>query len=201
MKKIFNNLKIVFLFFLSVNLYANVQNRNTTESPFSIENKDTIVIKGKINYFFNGGKASGAQVAFITLDKVYFSNRTTKNGRYQIKVPSEKVFKKNVIFINYSSNFYLFKFDYHIIGSRFSKTKRLEVGVDNVSKFSRVNPNEDDLVYVEGKQKNISSLYQFDLENKHMQYVIEDREIIKNLCGETSKKRLILYFLWDKYDL
>ncbi len=173
--------------------------RNITESPFSIENKDTIVIKGKINFFMDGLEREGALVAFITLDRVYFSNRTTENGKYQIKVPSEKVFKKNIIFINYSSTFYQFKLDHHIIGTRFSKTKRLEF--DNRDVILDINPNEDDLVYVEGKQEHISSLDQFDLKKNYMQYVIEDREIIKNLCGETSKKRLILYFLWDKYDL
>jgi hypothetical protein len=201
MKKIFNIIKIVFLLFISKNLYANVQYCNTNESLFLIEKNDTIVIKGKIKYFFNGWKSFGAEVAFITLDKVYFSNRTSKNGKYQIKVPSEKVFKKNIIFIDYSSSFYLFKRDYHIIETRFSTTKSLEAGKDNLSKFLFINPNENDLIYIEGKQVDISSLNEFDPKGKFMQYVIEDREIIQNLCGETSKKRLILYFLWENYYL
>lgn len=201
MKKILYILQILFLLFVSKDIYANVQYNNTRGSLFFIDKIDSIVIKGKINYFFNGWKVQGAQVAFVTLDKVYFSNRTEKNGKYQIKVPSEKVFKKNVISINYSSSFYLFKRDYHFIETRFSTTKRLTVGVDNLSKILYIDPNENDLIYIEGKQVYISSLNKFNLKEKYMQYVIEDPEIIKNFCGETSKKRLILYFLWDNIDL
>ena len=196
MKKTFNIVKIIFLLFLSKNLYANEQYHNDSKPLYFTVKSDTIVINGKIKYFLNGWKSVGAEVAFINLDKVYFSNRTNESGEYQIRVPSEKVFNKNVISINYSSSFYLFKSDYHIIETRFSTTKRLEVGVDNLSKISYINPNVNDLIYIEGKQVYISSLNEFDPKGKFMQYVIKDSEIIKNLCGETSKKRLILYFLY-----
>jgi len=196
MKNLFSIIKIVFLLFLSVNLHAYVQYRNTRMSLFFNDKNDTIVINGEINFFLNGSKSGFVQVAFITLDKVYFSNVTTEDGKYQIKVPFEKVFKKNAIFINYSSAFYLFKSDYQTIETSFSKTKRLEVGVDDLLKISHINPSEHDLVYIDGKQVYISPRNQFDLKKPFMQYVIKDREIIKNLCGETSKKRLILYFLY-----
>ena len=162
MKKTFNIVKIIFLLFLSKNLYANEQYHNDSKPLYFTVKSDTIVINGKIKYFLNGWKSFGAEVAFITLDKVYFSNRTNESGEYQIRVPSEKVFNKNVISINYSSSFYLFKSDYHIIETRFSTTKRLEVGVDNLSKISYINPNVNDLIYIEGKQVYISSLNEFD---------------------------------------
>lgn len=194
MKKVFNIVKIVSLFFLSINLYANIEYPKTKESLFLKKENDSIVIKGRINFSINDYTPNEVYVFFITLDKVFLSNETTLDGKYRIKVPSEKVFKKNVICVSYFTPFYLLKPDYYIVGTSFSHTKRCELSSDRLMEILYVRPNEDDLVYVEGKVVYFSTDNKFDCKKYPRQFVIDDRKVIKTLCGDTDKKRLILFF-------
>ena len=187
-----NILKIVILLLLSINLSANVIYSETMEHRFFLIENDSIVFNGQIKYFVNGEKSKGVQVVFITLDKVYFSNKTSKNGKYQIKIPSEKVLQENVIQVDYPYPCYPFLSNYHIVNTSFSETKRCELLRNRLWAKIPTYPNEDDIVYIEGKEIPFNLNNEF---NKYpVQYVIEDNEVIKTLCGETKKKRLILYY-------
>ena len=187
-----NIIKIVILILLSINLSANVIHCETKEHRFLHNENDSIVFNGEIKYFLNGEKSKGVRVVFITLDKVYFSNKTSKNGKYQIKIPSEKVLKDNVILVEYPHTCFPFLSNYHIVNTNFSETKRCELLRNTLWAKLPTYPNEDDIVYVDGKEVIFNPNNEF---NKYtIQYVIEDKNIIKTLLGITNNKRLILYY-------
>ena len=192
MVKANNILKIVILLLLGINLSANVIYSEKKNIVFLHNENDSIVFNGKIKYFLNGEKSKGVQVVFITLDKVYFSNKTSKNGKYQIKIPYEKVLQDNVILEEYPHTCFPFQHNYHIVNTSFSETKRCELLRNTLWSKLPTYPNENDIVYVDGKEIIFNPNNEF---NKYqVQYVIEDKEVIKTLCGETKKKRLILYY-------
>ncbi|HAH53769.1 MAG TPA: hypothetical protein DCM02_00375 [Flavobacterium sp.] len=192
MTKANNILKIVILLLLSINLSANVVCSETIKHRFLHIENDSIVFSGEIKYFVDGEKSKGVQVVFITLDKVYFSNKTSKNGKYQIKIPSEKVLQENVILVEYPHPCFPFLSNYHIVNTNFSETKRCELLPNTLWNKKPTYTNGDDIVYVDGNEVPFNINNEF---NKYpVQYVIEDEKIIKILCGETKKKRLILYY-------
>ena len=192
MVKANNILKIVILLLLSINLSANVIYSKTTEHSILYDENDSIVFNGKIKYFLNGDKSKGVQVVFITLDKVYFSNKTSKNGKYQIKIPYEKVLQDNVILVEYPHTCFPFQHNYHIVNTSFSETKRCELLRNTLWSKLPTYPNENDIVYVDGKEIIFNPNNDF---NKYpIQYVIEDKMIIKNICGRNYNNRLILYY-------
>jgi len=140
----------------------------------------------------------GVQVFFITLDKVYSSNKTNKDGEFHIEIPSNKVSNRNVILIKYPRCYGLFE-SFHIIED-FNKTFLLRKKCkSNPISTSRATgqvfhfPKENNILFINGKEIKYNPKNKFDY-NKYKTITIERKKIIEALYGDTKKKKLLLYF-------